>query len=432
MSTVSIDSYRHELGEQTSALTAERNRLRNAQTQHEADLARIEAELQDAWRHLAEVVVTSLAPTDLDRAAAVARLPMLSSSRILPSLQQREQVLRDRLRAIDANPAFAQRESIVNECEIRAQDLQDQLAPLADSLRLLDDDEAFQRLLKSAYGTDAYRTAWWQLSYYRDWREADLLVETHSARLHVADFAGLRARYTSESEASHTLLAELSSTNARMAESKQLEAERNTVQANLTDFPNYALALTRQLTVEHLRNVPTDELARALLPEVTAAGDDVLAVAIKRVTGAASKVTYLKELHQELVAKPLSEVEQMLARNQSESVKLARPKNASRVFAQSDVERRFRDRTSAWDKRWNRYSTASQHIVVYNDYGSYDPLRGLWWDAMVMRSLDGDFLPSVRHERTYFSDDTSVAQGAVASSMDAGTDMQSGVLVDGS
>jgi len=190
------------------ALASEREWYEARVAEHRADLAAIDARVTEAWAHLCSVLVPDLTPALLDGLAR--KLGLQAIGALTVAAGTRSEVARlAALRAEAAGAAmYQQREGIGNECDIRLAECDEQLAPLREVYRPIGQDPRYHRLEASAYGTSRYAGRWWSLSYYRDWKEGDELVEAFGPALRATDYPAMLAKIGEARAAARVLYAE--------------------------------------------------------------------------------------------------------------------------------------------------------------------------------------------------------------------------------
>lgn len=111
------------------------------------------------------------------------------AQRLIAETRQAYQDQLDRLLAA-FDPKTADAAKLQLELELQtAKEARDALLAPFMELNLIPD---LKRLVKSGYGTDAYRPRWWNVQFYSDWKAADAAVEEAVA----ADWTELRRRFT--------------------------------------------------------------------------------------------------------------------------------------------------------------------------------------------------------------------------------------------
>lgn len=398
---------------QMPVLEAERAALRKAHAEHQADVTTLEGEVEAAWRYLASVLIPELTPAVCDAAARRLAFPNISWASLDAGRVAEQRRLNDELAAVDAAPVYQRREAILNECDIHLAELADALAPLRHSLDRFAGQPRWDVLLARGYGKEGYLGKWWSLSYYQDWKHADLAVEALGPVTGATTFAELMSVYEAEKQAYDELARAHAGFVARRDEVNALVARRQDALDRLAHLTPRLLARAQGQLIEHLRPLAGEEITTRL------ATDETCALAYKRVLGVEAKIAYLKQLHDEWVAKPLRQVERAFEKNRRDLIKLSRPKNHHLRFDVADLERRFADRSTSWNKRWNNYDESRRSILVFHDYHLYDPYGDmLWWSLMTHDHCKPRFIPEVaRHyERRHGTHDDAVV--AVAAGED--------------
>jgi hypothetical protein len=357
-----------------------------------ADTARQDQELEGAFDHLAGILVPALDAARLDAVSRALHLPGVSAA---VAAQMRHTILfraTQRRDQLVADPRVQNAEAIDNEVAIRLAELQEAAAPLETSTRSLENEPLFLELLAHRYGTPEYVVRFWQLSYYKHWKHADLIVEAHAARSQRDTFAGIAARYVEERAALDELRRGMGVQQGRRAEVKALQQELADCERTIADVDSTVLGTLRTRVKDHLK--PLDDAALTSLMAADPAAD----LAVKRILGVKKKKTYLGALESEQIKASLRDLGTMKGKLARTRTKLGRPKNRSATYTVAAAERMVgADRSDRWHKRRQRIDEARTRIVEFHHYDRWNPVSDLlWWDVMTDGRLDGDFIPEVR------------------------------------
>lgn len=397
---------------QNNTLQAEQRWLDEQLAVHQGDLRAIDGEAQAAWQHLGEVLVPALDRAVLDRAAAACQLPSVSAAAVDLSLHAESDRLHRQLAEIDATPDYAEREGLNVECDLRIAEYDEMLKPWHDDAASIHREPAWQRLRDAHYGTPEYAAKWFQLTYYRDWKQADELVERHGAKFNATTWEALRGKALAAEAAMATLGIEREEFVTRRRRIADLVRSHRDIEQSLQTLPARTLAGVRGRLRSHLEPLGLERLTQFL------AADPAVALALQRLAGLAAKRRYLVEAAEQYLLGPRQQISAAITRNNRDLHKLSRPKNASRTFPAAAMEKRFRDRSSAVGKRRQRWDDTRTHVVEFNNYDRGSLAQDfLWWDLMTDGRLDGDFIPEVHdhYERYPDRDRHADAVAAVAS-----------------
>lgn len=375
-------------------LADELRRLTELEQEHDVEEQKLSSSLEDAWQRFTQAALPKLAKEITDPLAALLRLPDVSSQALGERRQAVLQRAHDTLAAIHANPHFVDREEHLNGLDIRLADLDKYAAPLDESTRDLESEPLFWELIQDGYGAPEYKRAWWQLSYYRQWKHADLIVEAHGARLGVSDFSGIRQKYLQEKQALEAFDAERQELLRAKTAIVDMVADESRWQNIIRDIDTNLLDAARARVKAHLEGLPVDDI----FPLLASRPDLILAV--KRVEGVKAKTRYMREMFEEYVLRARENLIRMKNKNQRDIVKLARPKHSQKRFGVDDYQRRFKDRTQSYAKRYTRYQDARGRIVGFDDYDRWRVNDVLWWDLMTDGCMDGNFIHEVNHHHS--------------------------------
>lgn len=397
MSTWSAQRVVREALGQNDALSAERRWYEEQLRQHQRDLHQVDGAIEAAWEHLVQVVLPDLAPAALDRAARACHLASIGSVAVSTGMQREAERHRRRIAEVEATPEYAGREGLLAACEVRIAECDESIAPLSEGYRGVFDDRTWARLHHSGYGTPQYAPKWYQLTYYRDWKEADELVERHGPAIGVKDWPALRAKVEEARAAVTTLQAERDAQQARKGHIEGLVRARQDAEQALANLPARQLAEVRGRLRGHLEPLGHEQAA-ALFP-----GDPGVVQAMTRLSGLDAKRQYLVQTARNYLQEPRQQVADAIARNERDIAKLSRPKNASRTFPAAQMEKRFRDRGPAVRKRQMRYGDTRTQLIAFDSYDRGRMIDNfLWWDIMTDGRLDGSFIPAVHQHHTQY------------------------------
>ncbi len=375
------------------AIAKEEEELFRLQRHVGADVERQKQALEEAWTALGVAFIPELRPEVLESCAARLHLRSVSVAAVMAQRQATLNAANAAAAKLREEPGVKNGEAIENEVNIRLAELDEAIAPLSDGTQLLELMPQFSELLAHRYGTDEYQVRFWQSSFYRHWKHADLIVEAHAKRLGVETFAEIAARYVAEMTALTELRRAAAAERTRLSASRDLRAALEKQERIISEIDSITLSLARSAVVEHLRPMSDEDLVALVGSE-----DGVTSVALKRVLGLKKKQEYLGSLTGEQIGPSLTELRTMKEKLGRTRMKLGRSKNAYRQWNDNDVQRMLgRDRSDRWHKQRTRINESRTRIVEFHHYDRWDPVRDmLWWDVMTDGRLDGNFIPEVR------------------------------------
>ncbi len=362
--------------------------------EHNGDIARIDERIAEAWTHLGAVLVPELEPALLGELALRLGLPAINARAVEAGTRSelaRLVALRD---SAAASPIYQNREGIRNECAIRLAECDELLAPLRAVYEEIVEDPRFIRLRTNGYGSPRYEGRWWSLSYYRDWKEADELVETFGPGQRTADFAGLLHKVNEAEAAARVIQDDRDELAGRVNQVQMLEDQHDDAARALEQMPQRRLAAVRGTVRAHLEPMAEQRIA-ALVGDA-----HEVVVALQRISGLAAQRRYLSVAAQTYLIEPRAQLAEARFRNNRDIEKLARPKNAGKSFDPTKMAKRFQGRPAAFAKRGERYGKTRDTVTTFHDYERGSLARDfLWWDLMSDGRLDGDFIPEVAMHR---------------------------------
>ncbi|MBM4357444.1 MAG: hypothetical protein FJ096_04965 [Deltaproteobacteria bacterium] len=320
----------------------------------------------------------------------------LLHARPLVAMENERAKLRERLAAIEGEHRFVHREHLRDP---RGGKLVLELAELTQSRLAFADTldnckhPRLAQLLESGYGTEAYATPFWRLSYYSDWEAGDAIVERFPG---LASFSEVREAYLRARDAAASLDAAAAGIRAEIAAGEALEREHSATAEALASLEQRTLADWRARLAKHIQ-----ECGPALGPRLAA--EPTLGMLASRALGLAAKLGYLDRTAESQLYRAKNELLAARARAEREIRKFSSPK---RLYSEIDREaaaKRFRPRDERYRKIWDRYQQTSDALFVFDRYDRCSwTAEFLWWDAMTDGRLDGDFIPEVAEHRRRF------------------------------
>ncbi len=378
-------------GADNQALQTEREWYDARLREHKGDLEAIDARVSEAWEHLASVLLPDLEPARLDGLSRKLGLPAIAARAVEAGTRSEQTRHEGRQAAALASPIYQNREGIRNECDIRLAECEEQIAPLRDVYRPIGEDPRFRRLETNGYGTPRYTGRWWSLSYYRDWKEGDELVEAFGPSLRATDFPAILQKIGEARAAARVMYAERDELTERVKQVQALETQHDDAVRALEMMPQRRLTAVRGSLRAHLEPMTWPQIAKLL-----GSGQDIV-VALQRLSGLAAQRRYLVAAAERDILEPRAQLAAAAERNTRDITKLSRPKNASKQFDGAKMSKRFEARPAVFAQRREHY-TQTRHVVTSFQHYDRGSLAGdfLWWDLMSDGRLDGDFIPEVR------------------------------------
>lgn len=391
MSAYRVPHFLEAAARQRAALAHEARVAEHYAAIHRQRRAEQERTHAQAVADLGVLLVRELTPQWLDYAVRTTGFAALAAENPLAMKHAEQQKRQQRVAQIEADPRFAQRELLRHP---RTGSLPRALAELAEHLAPLEAVVAacqhprLERLLQSGYGTSAYETGFWRLSYYADWKAGDELLARFPNHQF---FSQVREDYLRAWHSIGPLRAEIDRLRAEIAAGEALEREHAELRAGLSTLDERWLAHTRQRLAEFLVQCPPESVAPRF------AGQPELELAYKRLLGVAAKTRYLDAIHGHYVVETQRALEQAINRLDRDVGKLQRPKNAGKLFPAEAFEKRFRDRSGDYRKRWSRFEKTYGTVQGFQAYHLAALGAGfLWWDLMTDGRSDGSFVPEVQ------------------------------------
>lgn len=350
------------IGQRAAQLARERDAAAELLAAARRDWQAAPDAVDEARHHLVDTLLPSIDTAVLDAAAARIRLPKIGASSLRDRMLNETRRIDQERAQIERDDRFRRAEQFRATYAISLQGLDDAIAPLAESVNALEAMERFVELVEVGYGTESYPRKFWQLSYYRDWEMADLVVEAMGERMQAQDFATIAATYRSEREA----LLQLQS--SRDAEARGLAA----VEAVVARF--YALKEQRESlgprTLSYARTVARTHLSALADDDLLALfrDDPTLDLAARRVLSRQRRAAELETLVIEQLQPHVESIDTAIHKLRRQMDKLRRPKYAGTTWPDSEIARRIgRDRRAALAKHRMRFHETHVHILQIDE-----------------------------------------------------------------
>lgn len=364
--------------------------------QAESRRRELSEKISHAFAELTAVMLPALDTSSLERAAQLSGYTPLVQDSPLVRMAEEEKRLRARVAQIESEYRFIHRGYLRDP---RGGKLVLELAEIVQaqlpSKQILDacDHPRLALLLASGYGTEAYSTPFWRLSYYADWEAGDEVLERFPG---VEDFATVREQYLRAHDTFFTLEESASQIRAELAAVEALEREHEEHTRALSSLPERHLAASRQALGRHV--LECGQAVRARF-----AAEPSVAMLAARAYGLTAKLHYLERLAEAQLVPLRATLNEAISRAERDASKFRRPKRVYRPVDPAAFQHRFRSKTERYQKAHMRFVRASDTIYVFDRYDRWDHSdEFLWWDAMTEGELDGGEIPEVaEHHRRY-------------------------------
>lgn len=350
----------------------------------------VRAREEEALR-FAVALLPELSPPALERAAHLTGCPILSRPDLVAQREEDRRACAAELAETEADPRFSNAENIVARLgEKRAEQLAES-AP-ARQLSTKVQHPRLSRLIESGYDTLSYRTAFWQLEFYDDWKAGDEVLERFPG---IEAFAQIRPNILDAWKTIEESDRAIAETDVLIANVEAVRQRSDELRRYLEHLDERHLERAHELLVRYLFEGDMAAIDRCL----SAAPD--LAEAFKILRGTAAKALYLEHINTQLDAE-LTQLGALKSKADRDTYKWQRPKRSSETLADTDYDRRYILPRDKLRRRRERYARMASTLRGFNEYSRVN-LAGavLWWDVFTDGSFDGDFIPEVsafRHD----------------------------------
>lgn len=201
-----------------------------------------EAAHQAALEELLEVVLPSLDPQHVDRAATLTGVEGLQST---AEAEAERAACRQELDALEADPLYQHREALLcpdtGELGSALAQLKSHREALEPVLRICFEHPRFLKLLESGYGTPAYGTPFWRMTYHLDRKAAREISERCKGK----SWSRIRQEVVSAMEASSVLDERIKALTERAQNVEALVKRRSQLVSRLKRLDQIWLATGR-------------------------------------------------------------------------------------------------------------------------------------------------------------------------------------------
>jgi hypothetical protein len=364
--------------------------VEESQRQHQAQTETLQ---QARDKALDELVNLSLPALTRE---AFATLPALTGYRQFETndpferMERRRQELSARVVAIESDERYLRREQLLDaaagELTVRHNELEKQVKLLDETLAQYEGQTSFLSLIERGYDTDQYKERWWNLNYYLDWRDGDLITE----RFEQQSFRDIAFSYQQLKAGREEFYRDLLTIKKEIADVEGLVTERTKCLGGLETLETDTLAACRQQLREHLEYIDRNDLA------AWSAADPNRTGLLKRIHGIEKKIEYLDEMARRYLEPNTNQLKASHAKLSRKIEKYSRPKNAYAMIPVEEANSMLRDPSAKLEARRRRYREDYQQVVAFERYDAFDYARDmLWWDLMTDGRIDGDFIPEV-------------------------------------
>jgi hypothetical protein len=285
-------------------------------------------------------------------------------------------------------------------------ELEEFRTPLAEFVAKCAHDR-LERLLNSGYGTPAYGTGFWRLSYYSDWRAAEQICARFGKDY---TFEKVRSEYLTARDTLGVYGGKLAKLRQEVQLGETLECDHDNCLSQIERLPETHLDRLRAQLASYLGDLDLVAIGDRLAVDP---GIDLLA---KRYHGLRKQTAYLRDSGQALRNTAVHPLLQSLQSLDREIVKYQRPRMANALVARDQLGRlkRLEERGARYRQTASRFQQTQTVICSFHDYqhGRLDD-DYLWWDLMTYSYTQrhhqphrayGQFIPEVGQFRSEHPD----------------------------
>ena len=388
MSWVPAEQVIQAINQQRQAIAAEQARIANFVSYHAAERQKLDVQYTQAAHDLGNALLPSLDARAIANAAQAVGLVGLPGENIPARLEARRAWLVERIRDLERDPRFAQRELLrhpnTGSLTRALAENEQYRQPSVSVVSTCELHMRFSRLLVSGFDTPEFSAPWWRYSYWEDRSAAAEIVKMFPGK---TAFAEVREEYRVARENLQVYDAEVARVRAEIAGGEALSREHAEHVDEHQHLDERGLEHTRGRIIQHLLTSDASLVSQRLQPW------PAIRMLFLRASGIAAKVSYLDGIQRTNLAemqKELTAQEQKLRDTEQKTRRKWAPMPLDRFRKLSE------DRRPRYEKRWQRFGKTYVCVQSYDrwDRGRYyNDL--LWWDLMTRGRYDGSYLPEV-------------------------------------
>jgi hypothetical protein len=378
---------------QRTAIEEQLRRIDAERATHEKNREAVLAQATAARRDLAQSLLPGLVPRLVARARDLTGFAPWRTEDPVAAMDAERAAVERRLAAIAADPLFMNGELLFHpRTGTHTRELAELEGHLATQQRALSElmcHPRFTHLVDAGYGTERYAVPFWRLTYYDDWKAHDEIVEQFPG----VTFPELARRYEEASAAEQTLRDEVARVNAIIARGQALFTEHAALTRRLGALSGEHLTAAQVRLLEHVLTSHGATMRAALGRDPAILGLYLRASALE------AKVRYLDHVFVQDVGSQREVLQRQLQKILKDQAKYRRAKHAAARFPREAFERRFGDRSAAYERRWDRYR--KRYLILWR-WSAWDDVPDddfVWWDVMTGARPDGDAIPEVAEFR---------------------------------
>lgn len=331
---------------------------------------------------LARLLLPDIEPESVARVERLAGFSAFRKRDPKAALAHEQSLLVKRIARVEGDERYRRREYLVGSVGEHTRALEEArglLQPWELECERFEKLDGFHELIDVGYDTPAYTVSWLEGRYWRFWSAGDRICR----ELGMADFgddvlpAYLRAR-----EQREQWRRQVGAVEGRISEVHDLVREHDELQDRLVNLPTTFLAQAQGAVAEHLAQADLGLVAQWIGAE--SVEDRALTLALRRAAGLAAKLGYLEQLRDQAARARLSDLKERESKLRRKAAKLARPKYAGQIFADSLVDPALDARLTRLEAERDTVGRVADAIVIYDAYDrfSLDNPADMWWWEM--------------------------------------------------
>lgn len=410
MTTVSARDFLYHATSQMRLLQRILDQNDVALREHSSRVKRLEEARAQALDELTAQYLPSLTREAVAAVPSLTGYGRFEADDPLRQMEQRREQLSARVAAVEGDERYQRREQLLDpvagELTLKLAAAERQLKFFNDSVAPYEQEPGFPGLIERGYDTDAYSTEWWELQYYRDWKDGDIITEKFGQER----FRDVAEAYIRLRDARDEFRKDFDAVKKQVGEVEALVKDRAQALSGLETLETDTLNACRRQLREHLEYIDRSELANRAQNSLELTG------LIKRVEGVEKKMEYLDELVKRYLRTEREQLIASMTKLRSKVEKYSRPKHVYTAIPVEEANRWLKDPTAKVAARRRHFNKTYQCVYDFHHYDAFDYARDmLWWDLMTGGRIDGDFIPEVQSWREQHPGSTRILENDIAS-----------------
>ena len=387
---------------------------------------RIRTEAEEAGLTLAQAYLLELNKESLEGAERRTGFRGFTRTDPLAAMARETQVLQKRVKAIEADERYSQRQLLVGAegvLHIELAERQSMLDPWEEELAKYESLEGFIDLVDVGYDTPGFTESWWQKRYWAHWKQGDEIC----AALGMDDFGDdVLPAYLKVRDKRNEWFRQVAETEAKIKDVHDLTQEHDAALARLPKMSEIYLEACQTRLSGYLLQADLQLLDQ--WNDDDPAGDRGITMGIRMLSGLQAKESFITELRGQGLDPFMQDLRSRAQKYRRKTAKFQRGKYLGMTWDESYMDLRFlSEKVPKYEARIGKLERLVAKILDYDDYGRFDLKNdpNLWWVEFTGKRpptltprlrawYDRNPSVDVTHDRDFMDDDASAIAVAAA------------------